>query len=174
VASQPLFSMPTALQESVMALMEAKARRVRNAYENMLERNCLVKFKCPVLYLANGNFRLCYALAQNYDEAMFGMPGQVPYYDLPSQAFLSWQSLLTYSNDQLKQSFGFDPTEDKVGFKAVEEYCTSFLETYEALKKECEEEQLSRSEIALMREEISVLKKALADTLDLLQKVNKF
>jgi hypothetical protein len=163
--------MPTALQNSVILLIEAKARRVRNAYENMLERNCLVKFNCPVLYLANGNLRLRYALVHNSEQALYGISGQVPYDG--GNHFVEWHPLLTYSNDQLKQSFGFDPTEDKVGFKAVEEYCTSFLETYEALKKECEEEQPTRSEIALMREEISILKKALADTLDLLQKVNK-
>jgi hypothetical protein len=156
--------MPTALQTSVLEFIGFRARRIRIVYEDLMKANCLVEFKCPVLYLANGACRLTYVRVQDYEETMYGKPDSWPLFNL---GITHWFPKPAFSNDQ------FDPSEDKVGFKPVDEYCRSFLETYEALKKECEEEQPHKSEIETLREEIGVLKKALADTLDLLQMINK-
>jgi len=154
-----LRSMPSQLAESVKYLMSLKAHQMRFTLEEIKREMCQYTPKPLGIF---GSGYICYYLKQ--------ISGEIGYV-IASTLEESLQNPKKLIFMSVSQTFEISDPNIIVGNIPVKAYLEKWLADYDDLIEECDKQSEKETRVEALEKEVEVLKKALADTLDLLQSI---
>jgi len=156
-----LCSMPSQLAESVKYLMSLKAHQMRCTLEEIKKEMGLNPPKLQTgMHFGSGY--ICYYIQK--------IPGAIGYAITPTHEE-SLQNPKKLVNISASCTIETSDPNVIVGNIPVKAYLEKWLADYDALIEECDAQSENESRVEALEKEVEVLKKALADTLDLLQSI---